>query len=159
MSFEFKICPSCNDEFTLAAVECEECGVPLVYPGSEPAEEASEFPGVEDLRCVRVGPLPWTRALSEALGEAGIAHRVEHDTRSEEEGGAPEGRFGGLDLYGTWVTHEDYDDAKEIDEGIFTGVDPDEEVAESEGDDVCPACQTPLAPDAMECADCGLSFG
>ena len=155
----FRICPECHEEYTLAATECAECGLALVDPGALPAEDAADaFPGVEDLVCVRVGPLPWTRALSEGLGQAGIAHRVEADARGEEAGGVDPRRFGGESVFGTWVLPEDEGAARELDAALFAHLEP-ESAGAAVGDETCPACEEPLAPDATECAGCGLSFG
>lgn len=158
---EFKVCPSCREEFTLAAVDCSGCGVLLVYPGDLDGDdnvEDQEIPPVSELACVRVGPLPWTRALSAALSEAEITHRVAVDTRSEEEGGAGRERFGGEDVYGTWVLPDEHDAALEIDTMLFAHLQP-EEAEDAHEEEACPACQEPLAPDALECGSCGLAFG
>ena len=110
------------------------------------------------LECVRVGPLPWTRALSDALTQTGLAHRVEPDTRSVAEGGIDPKRFGGETLYGTWVLSEDLEPARGIDKAIFAMLEA-EAAPVAEDSEACPACDTALAPDALECTDCGLVFG
>ena len=159
MDHEYRICPSCEEEFTLTATECPDCRVSLVFPGVEEAPEvAPAFPQKDELECVRVGPLPWTRALSDKLTEAGIAHRVEPDTRSEEEGGVDPRRFGGEDLYGTWVRPEEAEAAGAIDAEVFAPLEV-ERAPEAMGDETCPACGAALPADAMTCPDCGLSFG
>jgi len=133
--------------------------VPLVSPDAVPPEiEPEEFPDVAALACVRVGPLPWTRAISDALTEAGLAHRVEPDTRSVAEGGVDPERFGGQTLYGTWVRPEDLEPAREIDTAIFAVFEA--EAAPATGSsEACPACEAHLAPDVLECASCGLVLG
>jgi rRNA maturation protein Nop10 len=160
MSAEYKVCPQCREEFTLMATECADCGGrALVFPGDlEPEADVEAFPGVESLRCVRVGPLPWTRALSEGLSQASIGHRVERDTRSEDEGGVGPGRFDGHEVFGTWVRPEDLEDASAIDRALFGHLEPD--AAEPAGaDDACPACGDRLPAAAVECPGCGLHFG
>jgi len=161
MSEAIKVCPECGEEYTLVAQECADCRVPLVHPEELPEEiEPEALPPISELECVRVGPLPWTRAISQGLEAAEIPHRVEPDTRSEAEGGVDPRSFDGQAVYGTWVRPEDLDRAGEIDRMIFAHV--DESVREQEpatGDETCPACSSPLAPDALECPDCGLSFG
>jgi len=155
----YRICPECHEEYTLAATECADCGVELVTPGALPAEvEPEAFPEVEELVCVRVGPLPWTRALSEGLTQVGLGHRVEPDQRSEAEGGVDSRRFGGEAVYGTWVMPADEATARELDAALFAHLEPDAAGA-ADGDERCPACDEPLAPDAVECGGCGLSFG
>lgn len=159
MNYDFQVCPSCGDEFTLSVLECSDCHVPLVSPDAVPPEiEPEEFPDVAALACVRVGPLPWTRAISDALTEAGLAHRVEPDTRSVAEGGVDPERFGGQTLYGTWVRPEDLEPAREIDTAIFAVFEA--EAAPATGSsEACPACEAHLAPDVLECASCGLVLG
>jgi hypothetical protein len=159
MTDGYQVCPECEEEYTLAARVCAECGVALVAPGAvpEPAEPEG-FPEIDALSCVRVGPLPWTRALSEALSARDIEHRIERDTRPVEEGGAAPGRFGGEIVYGTWVRPADAEGAAEVDRLLFGHLEPDT-AADSQGDDRCPACQEPLAADALECPACGLAFG
>jgi hypothetical protein len=159
MSAEYKVCPECREEFTLVATECAVCAVTLVYPGDLEAEPTPEdFPEMEALQCLRVGPLPWTRALSEALSQAGIGHRVERDTRSEDEGGAGPDRFGGQEVFGTWVRPEEHAQASEIDADLFAHLEPDNQEAAG-ADESCPACGDPLPAEAVECPGCGIHFG
>lgn len=159
MSDGFQVCPQCEEEYTLAVARCAECGVALVSPAAlAAAPEPEAFPEVGELECVRVGPLPWTRALSEALSSREIAHRVEPDTRSEAEGGVDPRRFGHEPVFGTWVRPGDRTMAAEIDRALFAHFEPDV-AAESEGDDVCPACQEALPAQVLECPACGLAFG
>ena len=159
MNYDFQVCPSCGDEFTLSVLECSDCHVALVSPDAVPPElEPEEFPDIAALACVRVGPLPWTRAISDALTEAGLAHRVEPDTRSVAEGGVDPERFGGETLYGTWVRPEDLEPAREIDAAIVAVFEA--EAAPATGSsEACPACEAHLAPDVLECASCGLVLG
>ena len=104
------------------------------------------------------GPLPWTRALSERLSEAGIAHRVQPDTRSIDEGGVDPARFGGENLYGCWVRPKELDAARAIDSEIFAPLET-EAAPEATGEESCPACGSGFGVDALQCPDCGLSFG
>ena len=160
MSHEVRICPQCGDEYTLIPSECAECRVPLVFPDELAPEVAPEaFPPTAELECVRIGPLPWTRALSGALEQAEIRHRVEPDLRSEAEGGIDRSTFDGADVFGTWVRRPDIEAAQEIDKIVFAHVHGQEDDApDAAADEVCPACQSPLAANALECPDCGLSF-
>ncbi|HIF98365.1 MAG TPA: hypothetical protein EYQ54_15310 [Myxococcales bacterium] len=159
MNHDFQVCPSCGDEFTLSVLKCSDCHVALVSPDAlPPMLDPEDFPEVAALTCVRVGPLPWTRAISDALTQAGLAHRVEPDSRSVAEGGIDPERFGGETLYGTWVRPEDLEPAREIDTAIFAVFEAEAAPAAG-GGEACPACEVPLAPDALECTGCGLVFG
>jgi hypothetical protein len=158
MSAEYKVCPECREEFTLVATECSACGVVLVYPGDlEPEPAPEEFPEIEALECVRVGPLPWTRALSDAFTQAGIGHRVERDTRTQAEGGVGPERFGGQEVFGIWVRPDERSEASEIDAALFAHFEPDNQAAAGD-DETCPACGDPLAADVVECPGCGIRF-
>jgi hypothetical protein len=160
MSHEVRICPECGEEYTLVPSECADCRVPLVFPDEiEPEAAPIDFPPVSDLECVRVGPLPWTRALSAALESSEIQHRVEPDTRSEAEGGVDRSTFDGADVFGTWVMPGHLEAAREIDKVVFAHIHGQQSDApEASADEVCPACESPIGTDALECSDCGLSF-
>jgi hypothetical protein len=158
-SREYKICPSCAEEFTLVMEVCADCSVRLVYPDEiAPEPQPEDFPDTDVLECVRVGPLPWTRALSEQLSHGSIEHRVEPDSRSEEEGGVDPRRFGGEPIYGTWVMPDDLAAATALDSEIFAHLEPEAQ-AEAEVIEACPACGHSLSPEALECPDCGLRLG
>jgi hypothetical protein len=158
----FKFCPECREEYTLVATRCVHCDVELVH-GDELAREQGEleaFPPTSELACVRVAPLAWIRALSEALQQSGVIHRVEPATAD----GAPEDQrpevFGDVQLFGLYVRSEDVAVAAELDASIAVQVLPEEAPALAEGEEeTCPACGTSLAADATECPDCGLQFG
>ncbi|HIG71577.1 MAG: hypothetical protein ABGW98_17915 [Myxococcales bacterium] len=161
MSNDVKMCPECRDEYTLQAIECADCHVPLIFPDDFENDPAPEnFPPSSDLECVRVGPIAWTRALSSALEQATIPHRVEPDQRSEADGGVSPNEFDGADVFGTWVQEKDLAASVEIDKVVFAHVHGQEADAPSATEDeVCPACQSPIAVDDLECSDCGLHFG
>ena len=157
-----KMCPECHEEYTLAATRCADCDVYLV-DGSEFAveeEELESFPPASELECVRVAPLPWIRALSEALQQGGVVHRVEPGSADA----APEGQrpevFGDVQLFGLYVRIEHFPAAREIDVSIAAQVLPEEAPSVEEGEEeTCPACGTGLAVDVIECPDCGLRLG
>lgn len=159
----FRFCPECREEYTPTTERCAECDVALVGAGElpdEPEPEAFEFPEAADLCCVRVAPLPWIRALSNALEEREVPHRVEPATADA----APEGQrpelFGDVDLFGLYVLDDDVAGAGELDALIAQQVLPDEAPDVGEGEaEACPACGAALAHDAVECGDCGLPFG
>ena len=88
------------------------------------------------------------------LVERGLA-----DSRSKAEGGVDPGSFDGMDVFGTWVRPKNHLAALEIDASVFAHVGgADENAPEATEDETCPACQSSLAVDALECPDCGLSF-
>lgn len=158
---DVKVCPQCQDEYTLQAAQCAECGVALVLPSQLEVVAAPEaFPETDRLECVRVGPIQWTRALSAALEQQEIRHRVEPDRRTPEQGGVDPGEFDGADVFGTWVLPRDFERAKALDGEVFAHViGAQADAPEASADEVCPACQSPLSVDALECPDCGLAFG
>jgi hypothetical protein len=158
----YKLCPECHEEYTLAASRCADCDVDLVH-GDELALEAEEleaFPPASELECVRVAPIAWIRALSEALQQGGVVHRVE----PASAGDAPEGQrpdvFGDIQLFGLYVRIEHASKARELDDSIAAQVLPEEAPALEEGEEEsCPACGAALAANLTECPECGLRFG
>jgi hypothetical protein len=158
----YKLCPECHEEYTLVATRCADCDVDLVH-GDELAfeeEELEAFPPASELECVRVAPIAWIRALSEALQQGGVVHRVEPAGADD----APEGQrpevFGDVQLFGLYVRSEHASTARELDDSIAAQVLPEEAPALAEGEEeTCPACGTALAADVTECPDCGLRLG
>jgi len=159
----YRICPVCRSEYTLVATRCIDCDADLVAADALPPEEEKEreaFPPASELDCVRVAPIEWIRALSGALEQGGVAHRVE-PTAAED---APEGQrpdvFGDAQLFGLYVQSEQAALARELDGSIAARLLPEEAPALAPGEEeACPACGAALAPDAIECPDCGLLFG
>jgi len=159
----FRICPTCREEYTSTTSRCAECDVELVAQADlpdEPEPPPFEFPPASELRCIRVAPLAWIRALSQALEEREVPHRVE----PTQAAAAPEGQrpelFGNVDLFGLYVLEEDAPDVRVLDEVIAQQVLPGEAPDVEEGElEACPACGTELPHDATECTDCGLAFG
>ena len=156
----FRLCPTCREEYTLAVLRCVECDVVLVAPGEIPEEPvALEMPPASQLECVRVAPRAWVRALSGALEELGVAHRVEPSSPQDAPEGQTAESFGDADLFGLYVRGDALAAAREIDGRIEEQVLPREGEALGEGDtDACPACGSDLSDVAEECPDCGLPF-
>jgi hypothetical protein len=158
----YRFCPVCRSEYTRVATRCLDCDVDLVEADELPpeGEQAEAFPPASELECVRVAPIDWIRALSGALQQGGVPHRVEPASAGE----APEGQrpdvFGDAQLFGLYVECEQVPPAREVDALIAARLLPEEAPALAEGEEeTCPACGTALTPDAIECPDCGLSFG
>jgi len=146
----------------MIATRCADCDVGLVHGDDVAAEDAAAeaFPPAQELECVRVAPIAWVQALSEALQQSGVAHRVESATAED----APEGQspdvFGGAPLFGLYLESEHLAEAREIDGAITAALLPDEAPPLAQGEvDACPACGTSLAADVIACPDCGLEFG
>ena len=159
---QFKVCPECRVEYRPEAEVCADCRVPLVHADAAPAgDELRDFPPAAELECVRVAPVAWMEALAQGLQERGVTLRVERAMAED----APEGQradvFGDIaQLFGLYVRGEDLALARELDASIAAQLVPDEAEPLAEGEtEACPACGTALPADALECADCGLSFG
>jgi hypothetical protein len=159
----YRVCPVCRSEYTQLATRCIDCDVELVAADALPPEadqEREAFPPASELDCVRVAPIEWIRALSRALEQGGVPHRVE-PTAAEN---APEGQrpdvFGEAQLFGLYVQSEQAPMARELDATIAARLLPEEAPALAPDEqEECPACGTALTPDAIECPDCGLRFG
>jgi hypothetical protein len=164
MSIEphYKICPACRTEYMLVATRCADCDIDLVDSDVLAAEEANleAFPPASELECVRVAPIAWIHALSEALQRRGVAHRVEPASAENTPEGQQTDVFGDAQLFGLYVQSEHVTPAKDLDGSIAAQVLPEEAPNLAEGgEEACPACGAALAADATECPDCGLGFG
>lgn len=157
----YKVCPECGVEHVRSATRCADCDVELVWPGELSAEEEPvDLPPASELACVRVAPLAWIRALSDGLAQRGVAHRVEAATEDDAPEGQSAAVFGDAQLFGLYVEEQSSAEARELDSRIADQVLPGEAPSLEEGEEAaCPACSTPLAPDAVECPDCGLVLG
>jgi hypothetical protein len=157
----YKACPVCRSEYTRMATRCIDCDVELVEAGAlPPEEELQTFPPASELECVRVAPIAWIRALSGALQQGGVAHRVEPATAEDAPRGQRAAAFGDVQLFGLYVRGEDAPPARELDGSIAAQLLPEEAPPLAEGEEeACPACGTALTSDATECPDCGLRFG
>jgi hypothetical protein len=159
-SAEYQVCPECRVEYNLSAQHCVDCRVELIPPHAlAPELEAEELPPAAELTCIRVAPLAWMRALSGALTQEGVAHRVE----PAQPEAAPEGQrpdvFGDGDLFGLYVRDEHADVARQLDGTMAAQLIPEEAPELQEGEeDACPACGTPLTSQDVACPDCGLDF-
>jgi hypothetical protein len=164
MSIEphYKVCPACRTEYMLVATRCADCDVDLVDAAALAAADAAleAFPPASELECVRVAPVGWVRALSEALQQRGVTHRVEPASASDAPDGQSPDVFGGAQLFGLYVQSEHVSRARDLDDSIAAQVLPEEAPTLAEGEqEACPACSTELAANATECPDCGLVFG
>lgn len=153
-----KVCPSCGEEYVHTVVECVDCRIPLGFdaPAQQPA---LELPPAEDLVAVRNAEVPWVEGLAHALADAGIPSRIELPRREDD---TVQSRGMGAIRCTLFVRREDAPEAARIDaEFARTQVPdlPDETTAEWSESDACPGCGTALAHDAVECPECGLSFG
>lgn len=157
----YKHCPACREEYTPTTDRCVDCDVALVHEEElGPEEEPEALPPVEELSCVRVAPVAWIRALSEALQERGVGHRVQDARAADAPEGQSPGVFGNVRLFGLWVQEADLEEAAALDGLLAARLAPHEAPAlEGHEEESCPACGTPLTAHAVECPDCGLAFG
>ncbi len=156
---QYQVCPECRVEYNLTATRCVDCRVDLVSPDALVTEAAESFPPAAELTCIRVAPLAWMRALSAALEQDGVAHRIEPASADDAPGDQRPDVFGAVALFGLYVREEDAAGARELDGTMAARLLPEEAPLLEEGEeDACPACGTPLDADAVACADCGLEF-
>lgn len=141
-------CATCNLELPADQKYCPTCASRT----TEPPLPTGEPPPDVDLAPVVRGPIGEVYALSLRLRSEGVAHWITHDRADA----AP---AQGL-VVGLVVAVADLERAKQIREDDLRASMPDipEDFA-FDGDGVrCPACRSPLAPQAVECGDCGLVF-
>lgn len=158
----YKICPECQAEYRPDVSRCADCDVDLVH--REELErrraELESFPPASELDCVRVAPIVWIRALSSALEEHDVPHRIEPAEATDAPDGQSTEAFGDVALYGLYVRRAELETAREVDGELVRQLIPEEagDLADGE-EESCPACGHRLPADALECGDCGLSFG
>jgi hypothetical protein len=158
----YKVCPVCRTEYLLVAARCADCDVDLVDAEALVAEdrERKAFPPASELECVRVAPIGWIQALSRALQEQGVPHRVEPANAEDAPDGQRPEVFGDARLFGLYVESERVGTARDVDDTIAAHVLPEAAPPLAEGEEeACPACGTALPASATECPDCGLVFG
>ncbi|HEY8494142.1 MAG TPA: hypothetical protein VIN04_09635, partial [Myxococcota bacterium] len=158
-----KICPRCGEEYVLAASVCADCGVPLGFEGPAAAEPdgATELPPASELVPLRHAEVGWIEGLAAALAEAGVPSRVELPDEDDVRGRVQRAGTGAIRCT-LYVRPEDAEVAARVDAEFTRTQVPDlpEDAASAWSEaDACPGCQTPLAPDAVECPECGLAFG
>jgi hypothetical protein len=158
MNLPPKICPRCGEEYVHTAQTCVHCNVPLGLDAPTDAP-AFELPPAAELLALRNAEVPWIDGLAQALAAEGIPSRVELPEREDD---TVQSRGLGAIRCTIFVRPEDGPAAARIDAAFARTQVPDlpdaaaGEWGESEG---CPGCGTALAPDAVECPECGLAFG
>lgn len=163
-STQVAVCPRCEAEYLATATECVECGVALVHPEQLAGSGVEDLPPASELTCIRAASIAWTRALSDRLSEAGIAHRVEairgdEDDDDDSVRSRPNFRL----PCGVYVHPDDVAAAAEIDAAFMRSQIPDlpdgHEISGGGADaEACPACGERVGPDARECPGCGLAL-
>jgi ribosomal protein S27AE len=153
-----KICPQCGEEYVHTVQRCVDCNVPLGLDAPE-ATPALDLPPSEQLVTLRNAEVSWIEGLAHALADAGIPSRVELPRREDQ---SVQSRGMGAIRCNLFVRQEDAEAAARVDAEFARTQVPDmPEDSESAFVDAeaCPGCGAVLAADAIECAECGLSFG
>lgn len=132
-----------------------------------PASEltpAGELPPARELACVDTGDAWHVRGLAEALVAGGVSCRIDSYPPDSPLSGpgfsARRGFSGATTRLGVYVLPGELDAARRLQGEHQRSRMPgaDELAAGEHGDEACPACGTPLAASATECAECGLEF-
>jgi len=148
-----KICPECSAEYFSHIERCADCGSVLLTP--EEKEKILE----EKKRCmekslkesvaVRQGGLEWMNELYNVLIDSGISCTVSSDD------GCNKGCCG--DTCRLLVSSQDAEKANDRIEEYCAELHPELQASrEMMSEGKCPACGSPVNPDAVECKDCGL---
>jgi hypothetical protein len=109
---------------------------------------------------VRHAEVSWIEGLAAALADAGVPSRVELPTEADAR--RVQGAGMGAIRCTLFVRPDDVAAAARIDAEFARTQVPDlpEDAQSAWGEtEVCPACETPIAADAVECPECGLAFG
>ena len=150
-----KICPDCETEYLPHIEKCADCGTVLLLheEHSRVREEKKQLAekAVRNAVVLREGDLKWLDELCNVLIDAGIPCSVISDE------GCNKGRCG--DNWQLIVSKEDVESAKERIEEYFMEMHPEIRASnELVSQGRCPACGSPVAADANECRDCGLTL-
>ncbi len=154
---EYKYCPQCGDEFQNWAERCPDCDVALGFerPSAEgTATATSDLPPASELVPVFVGE-PWqVHDPVGTLNTAAIPCRVDaYPPGDISDSGEHIGGFGAGTKVGVYVRQDDIEAVMQIDADWVRAT-----LATEAALDACPACQAPLAEDAVGCNACGLEF-
>ena len=150
-----KICPQCTTEYFPHIERCADCGAVLVTPeeNKKMQEEKKQCmdKSLGDAVVVREGSSKWMDELYSVLVESNIACAVNSDA------GCKKGCCG--DTYRLLVSSQDAEKASERIEEYCAEIHPELQASrEMMSLGKCPACGSPVSPDAVECQDCGLTL-
>lgn len=150
-----KLCPVCQTEYLYHVQKCADCGADLLLPEehSKALEEKKRLgeQAVENRAVVREGDLGWMTELRAVLLDAGIPCTLHAELNCKK------GCCG--DKFQLMVSPDDLERAQQRIEEYFMEINPELGTAnELIKEGKCPACGFPVAPDARECSECGLSL-
>ncbi len=149
-----KICPDCRTEYNPHIENCADCGAPLMVPDEVRNLHEERKQCMERLLqnpvSVKEGNLQLMKELYKVLINSDIPCTVNADTCTKSCCG---------DKYQLLVSSEDAERAVARVADHYAEVDPEFKSARdniSQGK--CPACETPVGEDTVECPDCGLTL-
>ena len=152
---QIKICPDCATEYFPHIQNCADCGALLLSPEeNRKAQEEKERcmkETLEDRSVVREGDLNWLRELYTVLIDSGIPCVIHADPGCSKKGCGITNQL--------LVSAQDVEKARERIEKYYAEIHPEIQASKelvSKGK--CPACASPVGPDAVECPDCGLTL-
>jgi hypothetical protein len=148
-----KICPDCSTEYFPHIERCADCGSVLLTPEEKEKmleeKKRCREKSLEESVAVREGSLDWLNELHNVLIDSHISCVVYTDA------GCNKGCCG--DTYRLLVSSQDAEKANDRIEEYCAELYPELQASrEMMSDGKCPACGSPVDPDAVECKDCGL---
>jgi hypothetical protein len=152
---QIKICPECKTEYFPHIERCADCGSVLLTPEeikkTEEDKKRCMEKSLENSVVVREGSLNWMNELYNVLIDSSISGVVNSDA------GCKKGCCG--DTYRLLVSSQDAEKANERIEEYCAELHPELQASrEMMSRCKCPACGSPVSPDAVECPDCGLTL-
>lgn len=152
---EVKVCPDCATEYFAHIKACADCGTPLLLPEEiRKAQEEKDWCRKRELQDrvpVRDGDLQWMQELQSVLIESGIPCSV-------STGDGCNNRCSGGKHY-LLVSSPDLKRARDRIDQYYAEIHPEIQASqEMVRQGRCPACGSPVVPDAVECSDCGLTL-
>jgi len=152
---QIKICPDCSTEYFPHIERCADCGSVLLTPEEikkmQEEKKRCMEKSLENSVVVREGSLNWMNELYNVLIESNISGVVSSDA------GCKKGCCG--DTYRLLVSSQDAEKASERIEEYCAELHPELQASrEMMSRGKCPACGSPVGPEAVECPDCGLTL-
>jgi hypothetical protein len=152
---QIKICPDCSSEYFPHIENCVDCGSVLLFPEDikslQEERRRCKDRALEDAVVLREGDVKWIDELYHVLIESGISCMVTTDADCNK------GCCG--DKYRLMVSSQDGEKANERIEEYYAEIHPEIRASkEMMSQGKCPACSSPVEPEAVKCPDCGLTL-
>jgi hypothetical protein len=155
-----RFCNSCSAQFPDSVSRCVHCGGRLQAELARKRRPDAPEQLVKGMHFLARRQPAKARRLLEALQDAGVNFVPvgKGGSRQVDVRYGSSGYYASIEIY---VDPDDFERASEIEQRVLRETLPEPPGGfrpPSRTSDVCPACDTPLSPDASQCPECGLFF-